>query len=478
MAAEPTPPFSGVKPEWNNNETNISAPSPAEKSDGWTTNDEPSSAVRNDLDTKMAKWIEFLNDIGFRDWVTATAYVIGDRVIDINTDVLYKANTAHTSTGAALTTNDLAKWDVVSKNLEELLGPAWVDGEMIVGDTATGKTKKSTVIAEVGSLIASDPGIINGNLQHWQTNISVPAAPSGTVFADLFRYNKSGPQVHTISRDTDVPTELDGAAAGVNFSLLIDVTTANTGLDATESTILDYNMEGLEFREYFGKTFTHTFFVKSPKTGIYSMAYRNGALNRSFVAEYTVDVADTWEKKTITILHDTTGTWNLDETLGMRITWTFAQGSAGQATPGSWQNGNFTGTDTVGAVNLDDSTANTFRLAHISFNKGATAINNIKNDAHELQRIVRYFRVWIALKIGFHKTSNGESTITPIPFGVPMRGIPGVIFSSIVTTNGVGLPTAIEVTRDQLSVLLTSSSGTNENVESRFNLTTDARFPA
>lgn len=475
MAAEPTPPFSDVRTVWNTNKSNISVPSPGQVTDGWDPNEEPTSAVSNDLETKNSEWIEFLNDIGFRDWKTGVSFIVGQRRIDPNTDILYKVNTAHTSTGASLTENDLANWDVVSKNLEELLGPTWVDGEIIIGDTATTKTKKSTLIAEVNPLLTNDPGIVNGNFQHWQTNITLIAAPTGSFVADLFRYTSIGPQVHDLSRDTDVPLESDGAAAGVNFSLLLDVTTVNTGLDAGELTSFEYPMEGLHFREYFGKTFTMTFFVKSPLIGIYAVSFRNNDFSRSFVAEYEIDVANVWEKKTVTVLHDTTGTWLLNESAGMRINWTLAGGSSVQTTPGSWVNGNFLTTSS--AVNIDASTSNTFRLAHISFNQGATSRNNIKDDAHELQRIARYFKVWTDIQIALSTDSNGQNWVTPIPFGVSMRAIPTIGFFNIVASSGISSPPVAEkVSKEQTSILLSSTSAADLNINSTFDVHANARL--
>jgi len=346
-------------------------------------------------------------------------------------------------------------------------------------ETDTGDTKS---LLNVGTgdgryiqSVGPDPGIVNGNLEHWQNNTLVIAAPSQTYVADLFKYSKVGPQVHTVSRTTEVPTEADGAVAGSIFSIAVDVTTVNTGLDATEFTDLCYTMEGLDFAPYFGKTFTVTFLVRSPLTGIYTLSFRNGpSVTRSFVAEYTINSANTWEVKTVTVTHDTTGAWNLDTNAGMLVTWGLAAGSSLQTTPGAWQNGNFIGTSA--AVNLDVDTANIFRIAQISMNVGATARNNLKNTADELNRIGRLFQVYDNIRMGFHKTGNNQTIVNAVPFWVPMRVIPTIGFSSITPFGNIGSPSAVSTNKNQTSISLTSNTGSTENVNSTFTVEADSRF--
>jgi len=329
----------------------------------------------------------------------------------------------------------------------------------------------------IGTVIPGpDPGIVNGNMEHWQANTSVPASPSLQYFADLFQYVRSGPQIHTISRSTDAPdVPTDGAAAGANFSILLDVTTENGTLDATDFTTFLYRMEGLDFKAYFGQTFALTFFVKSPLTGTYTVAFRNrSATFRSYVAEYTIDVANTWEKKTIIVVHDTAETWDLDENFGMLIFWSLAGGSNFQTgSPGQWNNGDFR--TTAAAVNIDVSDSNTFRLAQVSMSLGPTAKNNLKEDATELQRIRRYFQTWENLRMGFFKATSGAQFLWPVPYGVVMRVAPTIAISNITGVGGISSPTANTVSKEQTSILLSSTNASDENVNSTFDMQASAR---
>ncbi len=476
--ADNAEPLSGILPKWNDNEANLVTPSGAQQSNGWPaapTQANPSSGVRNHLETFDAKWIVQVYRRFARDWKTATLYLGKEMVFDPTTEKLYKANVEHTSTGATLGENDLANWDVVSPNINDLLGP-FVDGEMVAGDTATGLLKKSTVISEINDIIANDPGIINGNFEHWQAEpTTVPDAPSGTFAADLFRYTKNGPMFHDIGRTIDVPLVSDGAQAGVNFSMVTEVTTANTGLDASEFTAIDYFMEGFDFATYFGKTFTLTFFVKSDVAGTYAVSFRNGDFTRSFIAEYTVEVGDVglWKKKTVTVTHDTTGTWFLDQNLGMSISFTLAGGSNLQTPAGSWVNGSFL---TATSFNFDSVIGREFRITQVSMNLGATGRNNLKDTAGELQRIAKHFKVLNSVKYGFFKTLINESFAWYLPFQRSMRANPLVTVSAEFPTGQVGSPAIDQITINGLAITLTSTGATDQNVNNVFTLTLDSRI--
>ena len=82
------------------------------------------------------------------------------------------------------------------------------------------------------------------------------------------------------------------------------------------------NWNHIRHLEYGGSdavTCTLSFYVRANITGTYCIALINdGTNNRQFVTEYTINSANTWERKTITIPGDTGGTWNSN---GLRIAW-------------------------------------------------------------------------------------------------------------------------------------------------------------
>src|SRR5690606_38063876 len=99
------------------------------------------------------------------------------------------------------------------------------------------------------------------------------------------------------------------------------------------------------------------------------IAARNGAQDMSYVKEYTINSADTWEQKTITFeASPAAGTWNYSNGTGIHITWALAIGATFQTTAGSWQAGNFLAT--ANQVNGVNTGATDFRLTGICLYEG------------------------------------------------------------------------------------------------------------
>lgn len=233
--------------------------------------------------------------------------------------------------------------------------------------------------------------IINGDLIVWQRGTSFASIASGAYSADRWLYQKSGAMVHDVSRSTDVPTV---AQAGrlFNYSILIDCTTADATMAAGDYLLFEQKIEGFNWLPLAQRDCMLHFWVKATKTGTYCVAFENAGNDRTFVAEYTVNVADTWEKKSISLpASPSAGTWDYANSVGLRVIWCLAVGSTRQTTAGAWQTGDFAGT--ANQVNACDDTANNFRLTGVEFKAAgvvATAFD-YRTFNQELQLCQRYF---------------------------------------------------------------------------------------
>lgn len=213
--------------------------------------------------------------------------------------------------------------------------------------------------------------IINGDMTIAQRGTSFSAF-SGGYTLDRWNYSKSGAMVHTISQDTDVPTQ---AQSGYLFqnSLRLNLTTPDTSLAASEAATVHYRIEGYDFANLAQKTFTLSFWVKATLAGTYCISFRNSGNDRSYVAEYVVNSSNIWEYKTITVpASPSAGTWNYTNGTGMRITWTLAAGTDFQTTANAWQTGSFV--STANQVNGVNTGATDFRITGIQVNEGYQAL--------------------------------------------------------------------------------------------------------
>ena len=143
--------------------------------------------------------------------------------------------------------------------------------------------------------------VINGDMSIAQRGTSTASVASNGYFScDRWRYAESSDAVVTISQDTDVPS-----GQGFANSFKIDITTADASLGASDNIILQQKFEG-QMLQYLKKgtanavSLTVSFWVKSTKTGIYIVQLYDRDNDRTIAKSYTIDVADTWENKTIT----------------------------------------------------------------------------------------------------------------------------------------------------------------------------------
>ncbi len=214
--------------------------------------------------------------------------------------------------------------------------------------------------------------LMNGNMGISQRATSFASVGNATYSLDRYRYDKSGAMVHTISQDTsDVPTL---AQAGVQFpaSLRLNLTTPDTSIAAGDRIQLSQYIEGVNFLPLVGKDFTFSFWVKATLAGTYCISIRNGAPDRSYVAEYVINSANTWEKKTINVpAAPTSGTWDYTTGIGLRLGFTLASGTTFQTTANSWQTGDFIAT--ANQVNGTNTGATDFRITGLMLNEGNTA---------------------------------------------------------------------------------------------------------
>jgi len=178
----------------------------------------------------------------------------------------------------------------------------------------------------------------------------------------------------------------------------MDCTTANGRLSAGSFLIIDQRVEGQNL-QYLKKgtanaeSTTLSFWVKSNKTGTYIAELFDEDNARQISKSYTINLADTWEKKTLTYAGDTSGT--LDNDNGASLVFTFWLGTGTQFSSGtlatSWE-AQTNANRAVGQVNLADSTSNYINITGVQLEAGTTAsdFEFLPYDVN-LNRCFRYY---------------------------------------------------------------------------------------
>jgi hypothetical protein len=217
--------------------------------------------------------------------------------------------------------------------------------------------------------------VINGDMSIAQRSTSEASiTTNGYRTVDRFQTAITTLGTWTQSQSTDVPT-----GQGFAKSLKMDCTTADAAPAAGDFLIFRSAFEGQNL-QYLKKgtanavSLTASFWVKSTKTGTFIAELYDNDNTRQISAAYTVNVSDTWEKKTITFPGDTTGAFGNDN--GGSLLLQFWLGGGSNYTSGtlstSWSS--ITQANrAVGQVNLADDTANDWYITGVQLEAGTTA---------------------------------------------------------------------------------------------------------
>jgi hypothetical protein len=228
-----------------------------------------------------------------------------------------------------------------------------------------------------------------------------------------------------------------------------------------------FNVADLGWGSADAQTVTLSFWVRSSVTGTFGGAVQNASENRAYAFTYSIAVANTWEKKTITIPGDTTGTWAKDNTQGMIINWSLGVGTTYSSTANSWAaQSSFSATGSTALLNTLNAT---FYITGVQLEAGTVATPfERRSYGHELSLCQRYcFRfgaivgasgghVYPRFPLGFAVSATEAYIIFEHP--VPMRSQA----RSLVTT----APNGIEIiTGGYVDTSFTTSLGSDTNTD-------------
>ena len=248
-----------------------------------------------------------------------------------------------------------------------------------------------------GGLNAYRNLIINGDMQIAQRSTSVTGiTTSGYYTIDRFLTTESTGGVYTQSQSTDVPT-----GQGFSYSLKMETTTADT-MTTTESLRIGPRLEGqnlqlLKFGTSNAESLTLSFWVKSNKTGDYvaRLLNINSGTDRQVTGVYTINSANTWEKKTFTFAGDTTGSFDNDNEDGLRLEMILAAGPdlTSGTQPTVWSNNNGVDSMVGQTVNIADTIGNTWYITGLQLEVGTSAsdFEFLPYDVN-LKRCQRYYQ--------------------------------------------------------------------------------------
>jgi hypothetical protein len=270
--------------------------------------------------------------------------------------------------------------------------------------------------------------IINGAMVIDQRNAGAAVTTSGTFPVDRFVINQNNDGAFSAQQVSEAPS-------GFSYSTKITTTTADASLATTQNLTYITRIEGFNTADFaFGTaaaaTVTLSFWVRSSLTGTFGGSLLNSAQDRSYPFSYTINLANTWEYKTVTIPGDTTGTWLTTNGIGIRLNFGLGAGPDRSGTAGAW-NSNLN-LSVTGAVSVIGTLNATWQITGVQLERGSTASSfEYRSYGTELALCQRYYVHYSSATnaVSYFATGFGYTTgasISVFQFPVPMRTGPSL----------------------------------------------------
>ena len=283
------------------------------------------------------------------------------------------------------------------------------------------------------------PLIINGDMSVAQRG----AGPSGAFASsgysegpDRFKVVLSSMGNWKSAQTTTVPT-----GQGFSKSFQLDCDAADASPAASDSVQFVQYMEGQNLQSLKkgtsnAESITVSFWVRSNKTGTYTLELYDNDNARQISKTYTINSADTWEKKIVNFAADTTGALDNDNALSFAVQWWLGAGS--NFTSGTlsqtWTSVTTANRVSSNQVNLADSTSNEWYITGVQLEVGefdSTTIPSFPFESFEsnLSKCRRYLQYVCGtsnigeLTGGFRATGSAQCGMQ---FTTPMRAAPSV----------------------------------------------------
>ena len=292
------------------------------------------------------------------------------------------------------------------------------------------------------------------------------SSQSGSAYhLDRFKTLASSLGTFTISQSTTVPT-----GQGFAKSFKLDCTTADASPSASDTLqfvqyIEGQNLQSLKKGTSSAEAVTVSFWVRSNKTGTYTLELYDNDNTRQISKTYTISSADTWEKKTVNFAGDTSGALGNDNGLSFAVQWWLGAGS--NSTSGTlsetWTSVTTANRVSSSQVNIADNTDNEWYITGIQMEIGTFDTDTIPSFPFEsfesnLKKCQRYYqlaRIWWG-----GNATNGEEYRAGTQLSTEMRATPSVTYTHLDSAN--------------FSTSATSQSSTSYNLAIRVAAATSA----
>jgi hypothetical protein len=278
---------------------------------------------------------------------------------------------------------------------------------------------------------------INGAMQIAQRNTSVTGITTANYYtADRWQLQISSAGTWTMNVESSAPANTEFRRSANVICTTADSSLAASDIFVFQQRIEGQNVQGIKKGTSAAESLTVSFYVKSSNTGTYICEFRDSDNTRIISKSYTINAADTWEKKTLTVSPDTTGQLDNDNANSFELNFWLAAGinfTSGTLNSTSWASST-TANRAVGQLNLANASGNYWAVTGIQLETGTVATPfEMRDIGQELALCQRYY--WKAgLKaisaVAAGKTNNATDCNFYVSYPVRMRSAPTSTFTA------------------------------------------------
>jgi len=304
-------------------------------------------------------------------------------------------------------------------------------------------------IAQLGANNSSFTNrIINGGMVIAQRGTgTTTVTANGYYSCDRWNTLQNASSKYSVGQSSTAP-------AGFTKSLLLTSLSAYT-VGASEQFVVRQGIEGVNTADLGwgaagAQTVTVSFWVRSSLTGSFGAALYNNGGDRSYPFSYTINSANTWEQKSVTIAGDTTGTWVTDSSgAGIYVSFSLGSGTTYSGTANTWAGTYYV--QPTGSVSLVGTNGATLYITGVQLEKGSTATSfDYRPYGTELALCQRYYAKFSSLSGVYVGFGSGVSTATTsaaivVKYPVRMRSAPTISQSNTGLYDGATIPAVTSI---------------------------------
>jgi len=273
--------------------------------------------------------------------------------------------------------------------------------------------------------------LINADMRIDQRNAGASVTNTNGVIYSIDRWSIGG----TVTSKFTQQRNAASVTPPVGFTNYLGITSSSaysvlTGDYFTISQPIEgLNIADLAWGTASAATVTLSFWVRSSLTGTFGGSIVNSAGNRSYPFTYTISSTNTWEKETITITGDTSGTWLTTNGVGLYLVLGLGVGATYSGTAGTWASANYQ--SATGATSVVGTNGATFYITGVQLEKGSTATSfDYRPYGTELALCQRYYQVMSlyvtsgsAYPFCFSTTKRSSPTVASSASGFSLSGV-------------------------------------------------------